>query len=74
MDSEERNNRRKGNLKIFKKGENKMLHIIFEYADAMSNWEWRRQECTVSSVAECKRIYGLGIDCDYRILKVEEVK
>lgn len=51
-----------------------MLKIDFEYADAMSNWEWRKQSCIVSSVAECKRIYGLGIDCDYRILKIEEVK
>ena len=51
-----------------------MLHIVFEYADAMSNWEWRRQECTVSSVEECKRIYGLGIDCEYRIISVKEVK
>lgn len=50
-----------------------MLHITFEYADAMSNWEWRRQECTVSSVAECKKIYGLGVDCDYRIVKIEQV-
>ena len=50
-----------------------MLHITFEYADALSNWEWRKQECTVSSVEECKRIYGLGVDCEYRILNVEEV-
>lgn len=53
---------------------NKLLNITFEYADAMSNWEWRRQTCTVSSIEECKRIYGLGIDCDYRILSVEEVE
>lgn len=51
-----------------------MVHIEFEYADSLSNWEWGKQECTVSSVEECKRIYGLGIDCEYRILKVEEVK
>lgn len=50
-----------------------MLHIVFEYRDEMSKWEWRQQECTVSSVEECKRIYGLGIDCEYRIIKVEEV-
>ena len=50
-----------------------MVHIKFEYRDEMSNWEWRKQECTVSSVAECKRIYGLGIDCEYRIVSVEEV-
>lgn len=50
-----------------------MLRIEFEYADAMSNWEWRKQSCTVSSVEECKRIYGLGVDYEYRIISVEEV-
>ena len=50
-----------------------MLRIKFRYADAYSNWEWRNQECTVSSVAECKRIYGLGIDYDYEIISVEEI-
>lgn len=50
-----------------------MLHIKFRYADAMSNWEWRTQECTVSSVEECKRIYGLDVDCEYEIISVEEV-
>ena len=49
-----------------------MLKITFEYADAMSHWEWRKQMCIVSSVEECKRIYGLGVDCDYRILEVRE--
>lgn len=51
-----------------------MVKVIFEYADAMSNWEWRKQQCTVSSVEECKRIYGLGIDCKYRIIEVKEVE
>ena len=49
-----------------------MLHIIFEYADEFSNWEWRGQECWVSSVEECIKIYGLGIDCNYRIISVEK--
>lgn len=51
-----------------------MLHITFEYMDAYSNGKWNRQECYVSSVAECKKIYGPGIDCEYRIVSVEEVK
>lgn len=51
-----------------------MVHIKFEYKDALSNGEWRKQECTVSSLHECKRIYGLGIDCEYRIISVEEIK
>ena len=50
-----------------------MLSITFRYADAMSDWIWRTQHCVVSSVEECKRIYGLGIDCEYRIISVEEV-
>ena len=50
-----------------------MLHIVFEYQDHYTNGRWNRQECTVSSVKECKKIYGLGVDCDYRIISVEEV-
>lgn len=57
---------------IYKKGEN-MYHIKFKYKDVYSDWEWREQECTVSSIEECFKIYGLGIDCDYVILSVEEV-
>lgn len=51
-----------------------MLHIVFEYRDELSNWEWKRQECNVRSLKECKEIYGLGIDCDYRIISVERTK
>ena len=47
-----------------------MLKIEFEYRDTMSDWKWRKQSCVMSSVEECKRIYGLGVDCDYRILSV----
>ena len=51
-----------------------MLKIKFRYADALSNWEWRTQHCTVSSVEECIRIYGLGVDCEYEILEVKEIE
>ena len=51
-----------------------MKHIVFEYKDRYTNGEWRKQECVLESVQECKEIYGLGIDCEYRILKVEEAK
>lgn len=50
-----------------------MVKIKFEYKDEMSKGEWREQECVVSSVQECKRIYGLGIDCEYRIIEVKEI-
>lgn len=49
-----------------------MLRIVFRYRDELSNWEWRTQRCTVSSVDECIRIYGLN-DCDYEIISTEEV-
>jgi hypothetical protein len=50
-----------------------MLEIVFEYRDEWSNWEWRQQSCIMSSVQECKKVYGLGVDCDYRIVSVKEV-
>lgn len=50
-----------------------MKRITFRYADAMSNWQWRTQQCIMESVDECIKIYGLGVDCDYEILSVEEV-
>lgn len=50
-----------------------MYNIEFEYCDQYTNGEWRRQRCTVSSIAECIKIYGLGVDCDYRIISVEGV-
>jgi hypothetical protein len=48
-----------------------MVTVKFKYRDAMSNWEWREQSCYVRNVAECKRIYGLGTDCEYQIISVE---
>ena len=50
-----------------------MVKVKFKYKDEMSKGEWREQECIVSSVQECKRIYGLGIDCEYRIIEVKEI-
>lgn len=50
-----------------------MYKITFEYRDEMSNWQWRRQSCVMSSVEECKKVYGLGVDCEYRIIEVEQI-
>lgn len=50
-----------------------MLKIKFEYKDRFTNGNWNEQECIVSSMKECKELYGLGIDCDYRILDVKEL-
>ena len=51
-----------------------MVKVVFEYMDRYTNGEQNRQRCIVESVEECKEIYGLGIDCDYRIISVEEVQ
>ena len=51
-----------------------MVKVKFEYCDDYSNGEWREQECVVNSVEECKKLYGLGIDCEYRIISVEKKK
>lgn len=51
-----------------------MLRIKFRYRDEMSHGEWREQECIMSSVNECIKVYGLGIDCEYQIISVEELK
>ena len=50
-----------------------MKHIVFEYRDELSHGKWRRQECFVQSLKECIEIYGLGIDCEYRIISIKEV-
>ena len=56
-------------MKIMK---NKMLKITFRYRDEWSHFEWRTQHCTVESLEECIRIYGLN-ECDYEIIKIEEI-
>lgn len=50
-----------------------MLKITFEYCDNYTRGEWRSQTCIVSSVEKCKELYGLGVDCDYRIVSIEKV-
>ena len=50
-----------------------MLRIKFRYKDDMSRGEWREQECIVKSVEECITLYGLGLDCEYQFISVEEV-
>ncbi len=50
-----------------------MLKIKFKYKDEYSNGEWKEQECIVRSLKECKELYGLGIDCEYQIISIEEI-
>ena len=53
-----------------------MVRVKFRYKDQMSNGEGREPECTVSSVDECIRIYGLDTDpslIDYEIISVTQI-
>ena len=50
-----------------------MKKITFEYKDEHSHGNWSKQTCIVSSVKECIELYGLGVDCEYRIIDVKEV-
>lgn len=50
-----------------------MLRIKFEYRDQYTNGCWNKQECIMQSVSECIRMYGLGVDCEYRIVSVEDL-
>lgn len=58
---------------LIEKGD-RMKHIVFEYMDRYTDGEWKRQECTMSSVDKCIEMYGLGKDCSYRIISVEDVE
>ena len=50
-----------------------MVKVDFEYRDALSGDKWNKQSCVVSSEQECIRIYGLGVDCEYRITEVTDL-
>lgn len=50
-----------------------MKKITFRYKDKYTNGEWREQSCVMKSVAQCIEWYGLGVDCEYEIISVEEV-
>ena len=51
-----------------------MKRITFRFADAMSNYQWITRSCTVESVDECIRIYGLDEGAVvYEIISVEDV-
>lgn len=50
-----------------------MVRVVFRYKDEYTFGKWETQECVVNSVQKYKKNYGLGVDCEYRILSVEEV-
>ena len=57
----------------------KRFEITFEYSDSTNNWEWSTQKCSLCADNEylakkkCIELYGLGIDCDYKIISIKEM-
>lgn len=57
----------------------KRFTISFKYADSMSGFRWNTQSCLLyaenkaSAISKCIKLYGLGVDCEYEIISVEEV-
>ena len=48
-----------------------MLEITFKYKDWLSKGNWNTQHCTVSSINEFIKIYGLDSDdVDYEIIEI----
>lgn len=50
------------------------MKVEFEYRDDMSRGQWRRRSCVVRDVGQAIDLYGLGRDCEYRILAVDGKK
>lgn len=50
-----------------------MLRIEFEYKDKYSHGNWSKQVCECSSLQECIEWYGLGVDCEYRIISIKKI-
>lgn len=50
-----------------------MLKIKFKYRDKYNYPRWSEQECIMNSLKECIEFYGLGIDCEYEIISIEQV-
>lgn len=51
-----------------------MVKVEFEYRDKCSYPKWNKQTCIMDSVEQCKKVYGLGVDCEYHIIAVEEIE
>lgn len=50
-----------------------MIKIRFRYKDEYSHGEWREQECTVSSMDECIKLYGLD-NVEHEFLVVQPIE
>ena len=56
------------------------FEVIFQYCDKYTNGKWNTQHCVLDAATayeaekKCKSLYGLGVDCDYRIISAKEIE
>lgn len=50
-----------------------MVKVEFEFRDEYSNGRWIKNTGIYEDLRQCYEINGLGIDCEYRIISVQEV-
>ncbi len=48
-----------------------MKQVVYEYRDEMSRGQWRRSAVQGLTLEETIRFFGLGTDCEYRIVSVD---
>lgn len=51
-----------------------MFNIKFKYRDKYSNWKWREQQCTMSSVKECKKSTALVWTVIIKLFQLKKFK
>lgn len=50
-----------------------MKRIKFRFKDKYTDGKWKNQECSVESLEECVRIYGLNNpDVDWELVMIED--
>ena len=55
------------------------FEVMFQYCDQYSHGRWNTQTCILSAYSsydaerKCIDLYGLGKDCDYRIVSTKEI-
>lgn len=50
-----------------------MVEVVFKYKDKYTNGNWNEQVGIYKSVEDCIEWNGLGVDCEYEIVSVNEV-
>lgn len=50
-----------------------MVKVEFEFRDEYSNGRWIKNKGIYEDLRQCYELNGLGVDCEYKIISIEEV-